>query len=190
MMPLIDSQIEKIDKRHAELTSLNQQLNSALNLYHDLMRESLIIDQMARTTLQNQMMIATSSPYSPHQLYQQPPPPQQTYQPMGGPSDPGLYYQPQQYFVSQPQLSGYQPETPSLEQSQQQQPHLTNGVSPTTSIQVPIPSAGQSLAGFPYPMSNQQMMVPNVYARFVGMAVKFCFFNSSSIQSQPYSQQY
>ena len=47
MMPLIDQQIELIDKRHATLTTLNGQLNSALNLYHDLMKESFQMDQAA-----------------------------------------------------------------------------------------------------------------------------------------------
>lgn len=46
-MPLIDQQIELIDKRHASLTALNGQLNSALNLYHDLMKESFAMDQAA-----------------------------------------------------------------------------------------------------------------------------------------------
>ena len=47
MMPLIDQQMESIDKMNARLTSLNQQLSSALNLYHDLMKESFLMEQMA-----------------------------------------------------------------------------------------------------------------------------------------------
>lgn len=40
MNVLIDMELEKIDKTHAALTSANQQLTEALNLYHSLMRNS------------------------------------------------------------------------------------------------------------------------------------------------------
>jgi signal transducing adaptor molecule len=39
--PLIDSQLELIDRRHAALSGANQQLMEAMNLYHNLMKESL-----------------------------------------------------------------------------------------------------------------------------------------------------
>lgn len=37
MNHLIDRELEKIDKNHAALTTVNQQLTEALNLYHSLM---------------------------------------------------------------------------------------------------------------------------------------------------------
>lgn len=40
MAPLIDQELEHVDKKHAALTAVNVQLNSALNLYHSLMKES------------------------------------------------------------------------------------------------------------------------------------------------------
>ena len=40
MSPLIDQELEKIDKQHAGLTSLNKELVDALNLYSNLMKES------------------------------------------------------------------------------------------------------------------------------------------------------
>ena len=40
MSPLIDQELEHVDKKHAALTAANQQLNTALNLYHSLMKES------------------------------------------------------------------------------------------------------------------------------------------------------
>jgi hypothetical protein len=40
MTPLIDQELEHVDKKHASLTAANQQLNAALNLYHSLMKES------------------------------------------------------------------------------------------------------------------------------------------------------
>ncbi|KAG1714174.1 Signal transducing adapter molecule 1 [Nymphon striatum] len=39
MGPLIDLQLEKIDRKHANLTTLSRQLVDALNMYHSLMRE-------------------------------------------------------------------------------------------------------------------------------------------------------
>ena len=40
MAPMIDQELEVVDKKHAALTAVNHQLNSALNLYHSLMKES------------------------------------------------------------------------------------------------------------------------------------------------------
>lgn len=40
MTPLIDQELEHVDRKHASLTAVNLQLNSALNLYHSLMKES------------------------------------------------------------------------------------------------------------------------------------------------------
>lgn len=45
MMPLIDQKIESIDKRHAVLSGLNHQLNQALSLYHELVKESNYLEQ-------------------------------------------------------------------------------------------------------------------------------------------------
>lgn len=39
MAPLIDQELEKIDRRHAQLTRLGGELVEALNMYHNLMRE-------------------------------------------------------------------------------------------------------------------------------------------------------
>ncbi|KAI7684834.1 Signal transducing adapter molecule 1 [Sarcoptes scabiei] len=61
MMPLIDQQMEEIDKKHALMTSLNQQLNSALNLYHELMRESILIEQMNSMKLNQQPNVPINS---------------------------------------------------------------------------------------------------------------------------------
>ncbi|RWS21996.1 signal transducing adapter molecule 1-like protein, partial [Leptotrombidium deliense] len=40
MAPLIDQELEKIDRKQAGLTAANQQLMDALNLYHSLMKEN------------------------------------------------------------------------------------------------------------------------------------------------------
>lgn len=39
MGPLIDAALEKVDRRHAQLTQLSSDLVDALNLYHTLMRD-------------------------------------------------------------------------------------------------------------------------------------------------------
>lgn len=42
MGPLIDAELEKVDRKHAQLTQLSSNLVDALNLYHTLMREPFI----------------------------------------------------------------------------------------------------------------------------------------------------
>lgn len=39
MGPLIDTELEKVDRKHAQLTKLSSDLVEALSLYHTLMRE-------------------------------------------------------------------------------------------------------------------------------------------------------
>merc|ERR1712083_1013932 len=40
MGPLIDAELERTDRRHAQLTRLSHELVDALSLYHNLMREA------------------------------------------------------------------------------------------------------------------------------------------------------
>ncbi|XKL60705.1 hypothetical protein PGB90_007762 [Kerria lacca] len=42
MGPLIDAELEKVDRKHAQLTQLSSNLVDALNLYHTLMREPFL----------------------------------------------------------------------------------------------------------------------------------------------------
>lgn len=46
MGPLIDQELEKIDRCHASLTGINQRLMESLNMYHDLMKESFSMSSM------------------------------------------------------------------------------------------------------------------------------------------------
>ena len=46
MGPLIDAELEKIDKKHAILSRLSTDLVEALNLYHTLMRSSYSTEGM------------------------------------------------------------------------------------------------------------------------------------------------
>lgn len=49
MGPLIDAELERVDRKHAQLTQLSSSLVEALNLYHTLMREPC---QIAKPPLQ------------------------------------------------------------------------------------------------------------------------------------------
>lgn len=40
MLPLIDNELESVDRNHAKLTQLSTSLVESINLYHMLMRES------------------------------------------------------------------------------------------------------------------------------------------------------
>ena len=40
MGPLIDQELERTDRRHAQLTKISSDLVDALNLYHQLMRDT------------------------------------------------------------------------------------------------------------------------------------------------------
>ena len=40
MLPLIDAELERVDRKHAQLTQLSSDLVEAINLYHTLMRET------------------------------------------------------------------------------------------------------------------------------------------------------
>lgn len=58
MGPLIDSELERVDRKHAQLTQLSSDLIDTINLYHSLMRET------ERTPA-----LGMYSGYPPHQMY-------------------------------------------------------------------------------------------------------------------------
>lgn len=76
MLPLIDSELERVDRQHAKLTQLSTGLVEAINMYHTLMRESdmqvgnynqMPSQHMYRQPLPNEMY----NPYygmPPHQM--------------------------------------------------------------------------------------------------------------------------
>ncbi|XP_070501716.1 signal transducing adapter molecule 1 [Chironomus tepperi] len=62
MGPLIDSELERVDRRHAQLTQLSSDLIDTINLYHSLMRDTEKIPMMNTfSSMQNQMYRANSS---------------------------------------------------------------------------------------------------------------------------------
>ena len=46
MGPMIDAELEAVDRRHAQLTRLSTELVDALNLYHQLMHENMSAQHM------------------------------------------------------------------------------------------------------------------------------------------------
>jgi signal transducing adaptor molecule len=78
MGPLIDAELEAVDRRHAQLTRLSTELVDALNLYHQLMHENI---QGGYGHMQLPPNAGGYNPYAgatslPTQHQQQPPPPQ------------------------------------------------------------------------------------------------------------------
>lgn len=134
MGPLIDAELERVDRKHAQLTMLSSNLVEAINLYHTLMRDDRMMG-----------MGGFGSPYGRGQPQQQQPPPPQAFAPPGGfpmyPMNPGMYQGPQnmQQFMppqQQPPVpmnyqNGHQPQQmmqqqPPPQQQQQQPPQAYN----------------------------------------------------------------
>lgn len=149
MMPLIDQQMEEIDKRHAMLTSLNQQLNSALNLYHNLMKESLLMEQMASMHIQQQQQQVPQAQipqgYAPTNQYGM----------VNGVYNPNC---------TQPEISGnqyYHPQAPqpvASQQQPQQPPPAASYGSPMAAAPAPMPGPHQAV--YQSPTHYQQAQVP------------------------------
>lgn len=102
MLPLIDAELERVDRNHAKLTQLSSNLVEAINMYHTLMRETDM--QMgsyhgmnmghagpyyAPTGQPNSLMYGMQQAGPPPNMYQMPPnmqpnmPPNMSLQSMG-----------------------------------------------------------------------------------------------------------
>jgi signal transducing adaptor molecule len=131
MGPLIDHELEKVDRKHVQLEELNKNLREAMDLYHRLMEEGRIRAAQAKTNaaqLANQMYQQSQIPPQPYyqvhpslQPSQQPPmmyQPQQVYNQIPSQNQPSMPYIPQQ----QPPPGAYYVD-PNLQQ-QQPPPHM------------------------------------------------------------------
>lgn len=67
MGPLIDNELEKVDRKHAQLTQLSSNLVDAFNLYHTLMREPFFARPRCETTYMPPMSIQHTLPH-PHSV--------------------------------------------------------------------------------------------------------------------------
>jgi len=122
MGPLIDSELERVDRRHAQLTQLSSDLIDTINLYHSLMRDTEKIPMMNTfSSMQNQM-------YRPNSSYRMP----------SNMVDPHLMGQmgiPEQmhpnfpsHLVQPGSMSGQVPSMTPQEQMMQQYQHPVNGI--------------------------------------------------------------
>ncbi|CAF2114919.1 unnamed protein product [Rotaria magnacalcarata] len=133
MGPLIDHELEKVDRKHVQLEELNKNLREAMELYHRLMEEGRIRAAQVKTNaaqLANQMYQQQQSQIPPQPYYQihpslqtQPANPQQQQVIMY--QNPQLYNQlPPQTQQSMPyipqQPTGAYYVDPNLQQQQQQ----------------------------------------------------------------------
>lgn len=135
MGPLIDAELESVDRRHAQLTRLSTELVDALNLYHQLMHEN--IGQYPPMSMAPGVAYGGAPPYSnplpPQQFngyFQQGPPGAPV--PAPGPGMPPMhhgYQQPQMQSDHNQMYAGSAPPppTPPLDTKNQQvnpQPHF------------------------------------------------------------------
>nr|XP_054750584.1 LOW QUALITY PROTEIN: signal transducing adapter molecule 1-like [Lytechinus pictus] len=137
MAPLIDQELESIDRDHADLTALNQRLIDAFQMYHDLMKEAPVYGYSLKGVVPGQGPFTGQGPvpipggYAP----QQPMPPQQMTQYNAGAP-------PQQQYMGIGQ--------PIMNQSMNMPPSSQSVPVSTMSMSQPIPS--QSAVG---PASQQ-----------------------------------
>ena len=106
MGPLIDHELEKVDRKHVQLEELNKNLREAMDLYHRLMEEGRIRAAQAKTTAA--------------QMYQQ-----QQQQP--GQMPPQGYYQVHPGLQGQPSMQHsmmYQPQPQYNQMPSQTQPSM------------------------------------------------------------------
>ncbi|XP_066599013.1 signal transducing adapter molecule 1 isoform X2 [Prorops nasuta] len=156
MSPLIDAALEKVDRRHAQLTQLSSDLVDACNLYHTLMREP-------PPALPNynirKMMPSYQNPANPHQphLYGMLPPHQQP--PYGLPSLPSGHYgtsMPNEEYASLPHMQnmGITPHF-HMQPGPHQQPGHPSGP--------PVPDQASSLSYQPQGYPPQAAPLPGHY---------------------------
>lgn len=144
MGPLIDHELEKVDRKHVQLEELNKNLREAMDLYHRLMEEGRIRAAQAKT---NAAQLVT-------QMYQQPQVPSQPYYQV----HPGLQTQQQPLAPPPPPSSTQQQQQPPM--MYQPQPQLYNQMPPQTQPSMPyIPTQAPLGAYYVDPNLQQPPMM-------------------------------
>ncbi|CAF1260988.1 unnamed protein product [Rotaria sp. Silwood1] len=139
MGPLIDHELEKVDRKHVQLEDLNKNLREAMELYHRLMEEGRIRAVQAKTNavqLANQMY--QQQPQMPPQPYYQVHPGLQSQSPIPSQQQPIMYQPPPQLYnqlLPQTQQSmPYIPQQPTgayyVDPNLQQQQHMMYSMPP------------------------------------------------------------
>nr|CAD7396606.1 unnamed protein product [Timema cristinae] len=170
MGPLIDQELERVDRKHAQLTQLSSDLVEALNLYHTLMREPANLQSYHHHTMPKQAPYSyqqQTSATHPHmyngvQFPGQPysAPPGQYVMPSGPPSSmtlPPHFHMDQRLHQGQSQVVPFPP-PPSGGSSygQTSGPQFGHPVSQQMSNQGPNPSV--SGASINFTPSGQQLL--------------------------------
>ena len=133
MGPLIDHELEKVDRKHVQLEELNKNLREAMDLYHRLMEEGRIRAAQAKTTAAQMA----------NQMYQQPQMPPQSYYQV----HPGLQTQPQMMYPPS------QPYNQMPSQTQQSMPYMPQHTPGAYYVDPNLPS------GPPPPQQQQQQQM-------------------------------
>ncbi|CAF1361730.1 unnamed protein product [Rotaria sordida] len=142
MGPLIDHELEKVDRKHVQLEDLNKNLREAMELYHRLMEEGRIRAAQAKTNaaqLANQMYQQQQQPQMPPQPYYQVHPGLQSHSPIPSQQQPIMYQPPPQLYNQLPpqtqQSMSYIPQQPTgayyVDPNLQQQQHMMYSMPPT-----------------------------------------------------------
>uniref|UniRef100_A0A6M2DJX5 Putative signal transducing adaptor protein stam/stam2 n=1 Tax=Xenopsylla cheopis TaxID=163159 RepID=A0A6M2DJX5_XENCH len=170
MGPLIDAELENIDRKHAQLTQLSGDLVEALNLYHTLMREperrQLPQNMYAPQGLPNPNM--PQQMYPPREFMTLPPNSMGMTMPavysMGPQMIPSGMVPPGQMNMSLPPVVGIPPGNPQISQNNPQ-PHSLNSTMAQTN---PMPQAPMQRVPNPqmnlHNMNAGPTMIPNAAA--------------------------
>ncbi|XP_077990717.1 signal transducing adapter molecule 2-like [Glandiceps talaboti] len=185
MGPLIDTELEKIDRKHAELTAMNEKLRQALEMYHQLMKDAPYYAYSYKQVQQQQQQqypqqpmpqgVPMQQPYGPPGQYMtQGPPPQGQQMPPPGQAPPMNQGQMPPQGQGPPMTQGQLPPQSQVSMTQGQMP--PQGQMPIMSTMPPMsqqPSQMQySTSGTPPtiqstgygqslpPMNQSNMQVP------------------------------
>lgn len=123
MGPLIDHELEKVDRKHVQLEELNKNLREAMDLYHRLMEEGRIRAAQAKTTAAQMYQQQQQPGQMPPQGYYQVHPGSQGQPPMQH----SMMYQPQPQYnqmpsQTQPSMGYLPPQAPGAYYADPNQP--------------------------------------------------------------------
>jgi signal transducing adaptor molecule len=165
MGPLIDSELERVDRRHAQLTQLSSDLIDTINLYHSLMRDTEKIPMMNTfPNMQNQMYRPNSSYRMPSNMVDphligQMGIPEQMHQ-----NFPSHLVQPGSMSGPMSQISNQIPSMPpSQDQMMQQYQHPINGVQQMPQMPSAIYHNSQDMSQASMPSQQNHPSLPPTF---------------------------
>lgn len=150
MGPLIDEDLEKVDRRLASLNTVNVNLVKAMETYHSLMKESVLAGGTPQYAYQSPYQHGIPQQIAPHPGHTQIPPPsihhqQPPYQPP--PNQPSVHYP-----VPPPPI--HQQQIPPEQQQHQQPYHYANGSSYVYGPPAPPPGDYQQTVASQHPQTS------------------------------------